>query len=318
MYLVKNKTADARTIENATDTRAALVSKIAAHAFVEGLNPTAIPELMLSRRSVPSYCASATYEPGLILFFQGKKRINVGKTTYLCGDSSLLLTSVDLPVVSQVIKASQDEPMLAMILRLNMTIVRELLNKEDFDSLDDPSDTRGMSVNTASEEILNAFSRLMNLLDTPADIPFLSGLIEREIIYRVLRSSQGKHLRAIATAGDQKNRVAKAAAWLKDNYAKPLRVEELAEVARMGISTFHNHFRSLTAMSPIQYQKQIRLNVARQRLLSEGVDAATAAFEVGYESASQFNREYSRLFGQPPMRDVKAHRDGTAMVSSSR
>jgi AraC-like DNA-binding protein len=315
MYLVKNNTAGAKTVGNAAHTRAALVRKIAPHASAEGLNPTAIPELILSRRSVPSYCASATYEPGLILFFQGKKRINVGKTTYLCGDSSLLLTSVDLPVVSQVIKASQDEPMLATILRLDMTIVRELLNKEDFDSPDDSSsDTHGMSVSVASEEILDAFSRLMNLLDTPADIPFLSGLIEREIIYRVLRSSQGKHLRAIATAGDQKNRVAKAASWLKDNYTKPLRVEELAEVARMGISTFHTHFRSLTAMSPIQYQKQIRLNVARQRMLSEGVDAATAAFEVGYESASQFNREYSRLFGQPPMRDVKAHRVGTAFV----
>ena len=314
MYLVKDNTPPARTVENAAHTRATLVSKIAAHASAEGLNPTAIPELLLSRRSVPSYCASATYEPGLILFFQGKKRINVGKTTYLCGDSSLLLTSVDLPVVSQVIQASQDEPMLAMILRLDMTIVRELLNKEDFDSPDDSSDTRGMSVNVASEEILDAFSRLMNLLDTPADIPFLSGLIVREIIYRVLRSSQGIHLRAIATAGDQKNRVAKAASWLKENYAKPLRVEELANVARMGISTFHTHFRSLTAMSPIQYQKQIRLNVARQRMLNEGVDAATAAFDVGYESASQFNREYSRLFGQPPMRDVKAHRVGTAFV----
>lgn len=198
--------------------------------------------------------------------------------------------------------------MLAMILQLDMTIVREFLNKKKLDSPDDSSDTGGMSVNTASEEILNAFSGLMNLLDTPADIPFLSGLIEREIIYRVLRSSQGKHLRAIATPGDQKNRVAKAASWLKDNYAKPLRVEELAEVARRGVSTFHNHFRLLTAISPIQYQKQIRLNIARQRMLSDGVDAATAAFEVGYESASQFNREYSRLFGQPPMRDMKLHR----------
>src|SRR3974390_2125580 len=174
MYLVKNNAAGAKTVDNAAHTRAALGGKIAAHASAEGLNPTAIPELILSRRSVPSYCASATYEPGLILFFQGKKRVNVGKTAYLCGDSSLLLTSVDLPVVSQVIKASQDEPMLAMILRLDMTIVRELLNKEDFDSPADSSDTRGMSVNAASEEILNAFSRLMTLLDTPADIPFLS------------------------------------------------------------------------------------------------------------------------------------------------
>lgn len=317
MYVVKEKKREGGTsVQSASQTRAELVSRIAAHTSHEGLHQTAIAGLMLSRRSMPSACNSATYEPGLILFFQGRKRINVGKVTYMCGDSSLLLTSVDMPVVSEVIKASEDEPMLAMILRLDMTVVRELLNKEDFDSPDDSSDTRGMSVNAASEEILDAFSRLMNLLDAPADIPFLRGLIEREIIYRVLRSSQGKHLRAIATAGDQKNRVAKAASWLKDNYAKPLRVEELAEVARMGISTFHTHFRSLTAMSPIQYQKQIRLNVARQRMLNEGVDAATAAFEVGYESASQFNREYSRLFGQPPMRDVKAHRVGADVAAS--
>jgi AraC-like DNA-binding protein len=255
------------------------------------------------------------YEPGLILFFQGKKRINVGKVTYLCSDSSLLLTSVDMPVVSEVIKASKDEPMLALILRLDITVVRELLNKEDFEVPEESTATLGMSVGTASEGILDAFLRLVSLVDTPADIPILSDLIEREIIYRVLRSPLGNHLRAIATAGDQTNRVAKAASWLKENYAKPLRVEELASVARMGVSTFHSHFRSLTAMSPIQYQKQIRLNIARQRLLNDGIDAATAAFEVGYESASQFNREYGRFFGQPPMRDVKAHRVGTAAVS---
>ncbi len=200
--------------------------------------------------------------------------------------------------------------MFALILRLDMTIVRELINLQDFDVAGDSPDTLGMSVSAASAEILDACSRLLSLLDSPADIPVLSGLIEREIIYRVLRSRQGQHLRAIATAGDQTNRVARAASWLKENYAKPLRVEELANVARMGLSTFHNHFRALTAMSPIQYQKQIRLNVARQRLLNDGIDAATAAFEVGYESASQFNREYSRMFGQPPMRDIKARRNG--------
>lgn len=318
MHLVKEKKTTSPAVPSASAIRSVLVSRLAAHTPREGLNQTAIPGLMLSRRSVPSTCNSATYEPGLILFFQGKKRINVGKTTYLCGDSSLLLTSVDMPVVSEVVRASETEPMLALLLRLDMTIVRELLNKEDFDLPEDASDTRGMSVNTASEEILDACSRLIGLLDTPADVPFLCGLIEREIIYRVLRSPQGRHLRAIATAGDQTNRVAKAASWLKEHYSKPLRVEELANMARMGVSTFHTHFRSLTAMSPIQYQKQIRLNVARQRLLNDGVDAATAAFDVGYESASQFNREYSRLFGQPPMRDIKAHRVGTAAVSSGR
>jgi AraC-like DNA-binding protein len=155
----------------------------------------------------------------------------------------------------------------------------------------------------------------LDLLDTPQDIPFLSSLIQREIIYRLLRSPQGKHLRAIATLGEQSHRTAKAVEWLKMNYAKPLRVEDLATMAQMGVSTLHHHFRSLTAMSPLQYQKLLRLHVARERMLTEGLDAASAAFEVGYESASQFNREYSRFFGQPPMRDTKARQLASAMTA---
>ena len=163
-----------------------------------------------------------------------------------------------------------------------------------------------MAVGKTPVELLSACCRLLDLLDTPQDIPFLGGLMQREIIYRVLRGPLGRHLRAIATLGEQSNRTAKAVAWLKANYEKPLRVEELASVAQMGVSTFHHHFRSLTAMSPLQYQKRLRLHVARVRMMTEGMDAASAAFEVGYESASQFNREYSRFFGQPPMRDIKA------------
>ena len=136
----------------------------------------------------------------------------------------------------------------------------------------------------------------------------MSKLIQREIVYRLLRGPQGDRLRAIATVGDQSQRTAKAIAWLRANYTKPLRVEELAEVARMGMSTLHHHFRALTAMSPLQYQKQLRLVAARERMLIEGIDATSAAFEVGYESPSQFNREYKRFFGQPPVRDVKARR----------
>ena len=147
----------------------------------------------------------------------------------------------------------------------------------------------------------------MDLLHTPRDIPFLSGLIQREIIYRILRSAAGARLRAIATLGDQSHRTAKAIAWIWMNYAKPLRVEDLAELAGMGVSTLHHHFRTLTAMSPLQYQKQLRLQAARGRMLMEGVDAASAAFE-GCESASQFNREYSRFFGQPPIRDIRTLR----------
>ena len=149
---------------------------------------------------------------------------------------------------------------------------------------------------------------LMDLLNTPRDIPFLSPLIEREIIYRILRGPEGARLQAIATLGDQSHRTAKAIAWVRSNYAKQLRVEDLAQVAGMGVSTLHHHFRTLTAMSPVQYQKQLRLQAARGRMLIDGLDAASAAFEVGYESPSQFNREYRRFFGQPPMRDIRTLR----------
>jgi len=196
--------------------------------------------------------------------------------------------------------------MLGLVLKLEMPLVREILSQHEFARREEPNDARGMAFGVTSAELLDACTRLVNLLDSPQDIPFLSGLIQREIIYRLLRSEQGKHLRAIATLGEQSHRTSKAVEWLRENYAKPLRVEELATVARMGVSTLHHQFRSLTAMSPLQYQKQLRLHVARERMLNDGVDAASAAFEVGYESASQFNREYSRFFGQPPMRDVKS------------
>jgi AraC-like DNA-binding protein len=264
--------------------------------------------MSLYRRSAPSPCYSAAYQPTLIVFLQGEKRIDLGKTTYLCDGSSFLLTSIDLPVVSQIVTATEADPMLGLVLKLDMALVREILSQQEFHVQEEPANARGMAIGVTSAQLLDACSRLVDLLDAPQDIAFLSSLIQREIVYRLLRSPQGKHLRAIATLGEQSHRTSKAVEWLRANYARPLRVEELAEMARMGVSTLHHQFRSLTAMSPLQYQKQLRLHVARERMLIGGLDAASAAFEVGYESASQFNREYRRFFGQPPMRDVKAHR----------
>jgi AraC-like DNA-binding protein len=288
--------------------RTELARKIADRAVAEGDMLTEIPGLRLYRRSLTTACTSAAYEPSLVVFVQGKKQINVGKTTYICDGANFLLTSVDLPVVSQVIAASEKEPLLGLVLKLEMPAVREILSQQEFHLREESADARGMAVGVTSLELLDACSRLVDLLDTPQDIPFLCGLIQREIVFRLLRSPQGKHLRAIATLGEQSHRTAKAVEWLRTNYTKPLRLEELAAMARMGVSTLHHQFRSLTAMSPLQYQKQLRLHVARERMLNEGLDAASAAFEVGYESASQFSREYSRFFGQPPMRDVKARR----------
>ena len=301
--------------QGVVEMRKELALKIADRAIAEGDTHTQIPGLRLYRRSLTTACASAAYEPSLVVFLQGKKRINVGKTTYVCDGSNFLLTSVDLPVVSQVIAATQPEPILGLLLKLEMPAVRDILSQQEFHLREESADARGMAVGVTSLELLGACSRLVDLIDAPQDIPILSSLIQREIIYRLLRSPQGKHLRAIATLGEQSHRTAKAVEWLRTNYARPLRVEELASMARMGVSTLHHQFRSLTAMSPLQYQKQLRLHVARERMLSEGLDAASAAFEVGYESASQFNREYRRFFGEPPMRDIKARRLAIAATS---
>jgi AraC-like DNA-binding protein len=288
--------------------RTALARKIDAHVQRAGGQATAIPGLSLYRRTAPTPCYPATYEPSLSVFVQGRKRVTLGGATYLCDDSTFLLSSLDVPVVSQIVTASEDVPLLSLLLKLDMAIVREILSQEEFHDLKSSPQGRGIAIGKTTVDLLTACSRLLDLLDTPEDIPFLTNLIQREIVYRLLRGSQGGRLRAIATVGDQSHRTAKAIAWLRANYAKPLRVEELAGLARMGMSTLHHHFRALTAMSPLQYQKQLRLVAARERMLIEGLDAASAAFEVGYESASQFNREYRRFFGQPPMRDIKARR----------
>lgn len=288
--------------------RASLARRILTHMPDDGLLATAVPGLELNRRSAPTACASATYEPRLIVFVQGRKQINLGRETILCDESTFLLTSVELPVVSQVVQATAEAPMLGLVLRLDMPEVRRILSREEFPVSAETSGVRGMAVGVSTPELLDACSRLLELLDAPQDIPFLSSLIQREILYRLLRSPQGQHLQAIATSGEQGHRTAKAVAWLCANYAKPLRVEELASVAQMGLSTLHHHFRSLTAMSPLQYQKHLRLHVARERMLHDDLDVTSAAYAVGYESISQFNREYSRFFGQPPRRDVKAHR----------
>lgn len=291
--------------DRAQELNAELASKIARHVGSSEKLATAIPRLTLHRRTAPTSGCPATYEPSVIVIAQGRKQVQIGGETLTYDSSRYLLTSVDLPTVARVIEAGEQEPCLAAKLALDISIVREFLSQEEFQALDTPPGSLAMSTAQVTPEFLNAWCRLLDLLSNPADIPFLSGLIEREIMYRILRGPEGARLRAIATLGDQSHRTAKAIAWIKANYARPLRVEDLAQVAGMAVSTLHHHFRALTAMSPLQYQKQIRLQAARARMLADDVDAATVAFEVGYESASQFNREYSRLFGQPPIRDVR-------------
>ena len=298
--------------DDAVERRHELARKIARLVGSEEKRVTDIPGLTLARRTSLTEPCCTTYDASVIVVAQGRKRADLGRTSFVYDATRFLLTSVDLPVISRVVEASEQAPCLAMALRLDMPLVREVLGREENLSAEAASGGPAMATGATTAEFLGACCRLLDLLHTPRDIPFLSGLIVREIVYRVLGSTAGSRLRAIATHGEQSQRTARAIAWIRENYEKPLRVEDLASLAGMGISTLHHHFRVLTSMSPLQYQKQLRLQAARGRMLMDGVDAASAAFEVGYESPSQFSREYSRLFGQPPMRDVRTLRSPSA------
>lgn len=269
---------------------------------------TAVPGLTLYRNTAPTAPNPCTYEPSLLLIPQGKKRVDLGKQSYVFGESTFLLTSIELPIVSRVCVASVEKPYLALFLKLDMGIVRDVLHTEEVRISAPPIGTRGMVLGEATVELLTPCSRTVQLLDTPQDVPFFCKLLQREIIYRLLQGPQGDRLRSVATMADQSYQTAKAVTWLRQNFEKTLSVDELASIAGMSRSTLHHHFRGLTAMSPLQFQKQLRLHTARQKMLTEELDAASAAFAVGYESPSQFNREYKRFFGKPPMRDVQALR----------
>jgi AraC-like DNA-binding protein len=287
------------------DMRHSLAQRIHAITAKAGEHATAIPELFLYHRTTPTSCYRASYEPSLSVFVQGRKRIILGGTEYLCDASSFLLSSIDVPAQSQIMEASDKTPLLVMFIRFDMPTVREVLSRDDIPEARSSSQRQGLAVGQTTAGLLSACHRLLDLLQDPEDVPFLRPLIQREIIYRLLKTPQADRLRAIATSGDLSQRTARAIAWLRANYAKPLHMQELADTARMGVSTLHHQFRSLTSMSPLQYQKLLRLQTARQRMLMDGLDATTAAYEVGYESVSQFSREYSRCFGQPPIRDIK-------------
>jgi len=306
---MKKTTQSASIKANASrELRAELARKIASLIGNEENRITQISGISLHRRSAPTPPCRTTYHPGIIVVAQGSKQVNLGRNSFVYDAGHYLLTAVDLPIVSRVAQATQEAPCLVLSLRLDISMVRELLNREEIRVAYAPSDSPAMSIGETTPEFLSACCRLLDLLDSPQDIPFLSGLIQREIIYRVMQGDAGTRLRAVATLGDQSHRTAKAISWITANYAKALRVDELAQLASMGVSTLHHHFRALTAMSPLQYQKQLRLQSARNLMLNNGLDAASAAFEVGYESPTQFNREYSRFFGQPPMKDIRSLR----------
>lgn len=266
----------------------------------------AIPGLSLYRVVEPAGPFSSVYEPSLSLIIKGSKRISVGDETLVYDESCFFLTAIGLPMTGQICAASEGEPYVAAMLRLDLERLRRLIADYDIQPSDTRERDRGIVVGAATPELFDAFLRLISLAATPTDIPFLAGHIQNEILYRLLSGDQGARLRRFALAGTNSNRVAKAVAWLKENYTSPLRVEDLADMANMGVSTLHHHFRAMTAMSPLQFQKHLRLHHARELMLSGSLDAASASIKVGYESPTQFSREYRRMFGHPPLRDIRA------------
>lgn len=297
---------DQRRREETEALRATLAPRIAAFVGDDGVRATPLPDLSFALRRAPTPPSSYLYEPCVSLIVQGKKRVQLGGNTYLYDESRFLLTAVNLPTTTEVLAASPEVPYISLLLRLDIQAARQTIADMDMDmrGSNGPASGPAMATGPATIELFDAIRRLIDLLDTPKNLPHLGALIQREIIYRILTSSAGARFRETVLLGTQSQRTARAITWLRENFAQPLRIEELANRAGMGVSTLHHHFRAMTAMSPLQYQKRLRLHEARRILLGENVDALTAALRVGYESASQFNREYRRLFGAPPIRDV--------------
>lgn len=271
-----------------------------------------IPGLSVYRIDEPTKPVNIIYEPRICLVAQGAKRVLLGEETYIMDAKHYLITSVDLPTVVHVSEASREKPYLGIVLNFDQQEISQLIVDGKLPPPPPRQSKRAMATGEVTLQLLDAFQRLMNLFEEPKDIPFLAPVIQREILYRLLVGDLGSRLRQIVSEGSQSFQIARAIAWLKSNFTQQFRIDDIAEYARMSTSTFHHHFRAMTAMTPLQYQKWLRLHEARRLMLAERLDAATAAFQVGYESPSQFSREYNRLFGSPPLRDIKKLQEATS------
>jgi AraC-like DNA-binding protein len=275
----------------------------------DGRHETAIPQLKLYRYSHPTEPAHVLQEPAVYVVVQGRKQVTLGDETYVYDRAQYLAVSVGLPVVANVLEASPEEPYLCMTLTVDARELATLIVDTGRPAPADDHDGRGLYVSRLRGPLLDGFLRLVRLLDAPEDVPVLAPLILREIHYRLLQSDQFGRLAQIAIGNGRLRRVSGAIAWIEKHFAEPLQIEPLARRVHMSPSALHQHFKVVTAMSPIQYQKRLRLQEARRLLLSGAPSAEAVAYEVGYASASQFSREYARLFGQPPRRDAERVND---------
>ena len=300
-------------------TLAALAARMARLAPTSGLHePAGVPGLRLFRADQLNGSVCGVYEPCVALILQGSKRVVLGGETFVYDNRRFLIASLDLPTMATILEASPERPYLALVLKLDLREIATLvLGGQLPPAAPAHDDGRAMATGAITAPLLDAFGRLLDLVESPGDAAVLAPLVQREILYRLLVGEQGARLRRIAAVGGQGHQIGRAIDRLKIAYAAPLRVEDLAREVRMSVSTFHHHFKALTAMSPLQFQKQLRLSEARRLMLAENLDASTAGYRVGYESASQFSREYSRQFGAPPMRDIAGLRGQPAAEGAS-
>ena len=284
--------------------RNSLIDTVNRRAKNDGLLSTAIPNLQLFKTSVPNEPIPSVINCSLCLLLQGEKQIALHDNVIGYTSSEYLIVSVDLPIVGKVIRASVDKPYLAIKIDIDNQILSDLLLKLNFASPQKSDSSLGLQIAKIDNSLAESVVRYVKMLDKPEDIPILSDQLLREITYRVLQSDYGHFLSRVACRDVNLNRISKSIQTLKSSIDKPISVEELAQMSGMSVSSFHAHFKKITAMSPLQYQKKLRLIEARNLMLSEHVDATSAAYKVGYESPSQFYRDYARMFGDSPKRDI--------------
>ncbi|WAH36379.1 AraC family transcriptional regulator [Alicyclobacillus dauci] len=282
-----------------------LAKLIERHVPGDGVHTTAIPSLFFMRHSKVTGPSYGVYKPCFCIVVQGAKEVCLAQERFKYSPADYLVASVDLPVIAQVTEASSDVPYLGFKLKFTPSQILEVLTDSQVRALPKESAKRAMFVSHMESSLLDAVIRFARLLDNPEDIPVLAPLFTKEILYKVLQGQHGVALEQIAIEGSSTYRIRDVIEHIMNNFDRSFRLEELAEIARMSVSSLHRHFKEVTGMSPIQFQKQLRLQQARRLLLSESTDAADVAFRVGYESPSQFSREYSRMFGLPPIEDVR-------------
>lgn len=283
------------------------IAKLTQHTpFLE----TAIPGLAVFRISETSEPLSGLYEPSVCLIAQGEKQVQLNEETFIYDTEHYLFSGLHLPVFARVVNATEDKPYLGLKLTFDYQEITQLMLENQIPAPQTKQSNRGMQTGKLTSQMISAFQRMIDLnSEEEAHIPTLAPMIRREIFYRLLVAEQGETLRNLASLGTPSNQMTKAIIWLKANLFENIRVETLADLANMSVSTFHHHFRNITAMTPLQYMKALRLQEARRLMLTEHLDSATAAFNVGYESPSQFGREYKRMFGNSPVKDVEKLRE---------